>query len=176
MIKVGSSYIRKFQFFEVVSGIKPPIDEHISSSPSNSEDESIENKEKEKPENTEEDYSINIKSYSMIKIYNSNTSHKSSNNENSSDLGKINLKNYLNTVNNDKDTLFAVPGRKTDAYYPDTVTRIGAYAFAYNKTPNIIESLPHRITIVGEHAFIYSNLSARFLIYNWESNITLGTN
>ena len=60
MIKVGSSYIRKFQFFEVVSGIKPPIDEHISSSPSNSEDESIENKEKEKPENTEEDYSINI--------------------------------------------------------------------------------------------------------------------
>ena len=51
----------------------------------------------------EADYSINIKSYSMIKIYNSNTSHKSSNNENSSDLGKINLKNYLNTINNDNN-------------------------------------------------------------------------
>ena len=51
----------------------------------------------------EADYSINIKSYSMIKIYNSNTSHKSSNNENSSDLGKINLKNYLNTVNNNNN-------------------------------------------------------------------------
>ena len=75
MIKVGSSYIRKFQFFEVVSGIKPPIDEHISSSPSNSEDESIENKEKEKPENTEEDYSININDINIsdprqMQIYN----------------------------------------------------------------------------------------------------------
>ena len=75
MIKVGSSYIRKFQFFEVVSGIKPPIDEHISSSPSNSEDESIENKEKEKPENTEEDSSININDITIsdprqMKIYN----------------------------------------------------------------------------------------------------------
>ena len=75
MIKVGSSYIRKFQFFEAVSGVKPSIEEHTSSSPSNSEDESIENKEKEKPENTEEDYSININDINIsdprqMQIYN----------------------------------------------------------------------------------------------------------